>query len=143
MFFVIKRADHRGTRERDFVPMSVRFVIHRNVEWAMLMLGESVFSLLIVPAQHTLNFYVVFVTGCLTVSNVYVHHFVNYETGGLKLSPRGSTLALPALGQVSQSRLAQSINFDETHAEGIISPNAPCTEPSTPLLCDSNKHTGP
>ena len=54
-----------------------RFVIHRNTEWAMLMLGESVFSLLIVRVRGSADFYITFMAGCLTVSMVYIHHFIN------------------------------------------------------------------
>ena len=61
----------RGTREEDQVPVNLTFHIRRNAEWAMLMLGESIFSLLVVPVDHSFGFIVVFVLGTVTVANVY------------------------------------------------------------------------
>ena len=72
---LLDRSKKRSTFKRDFVPMNLKFVIHRNAEWAMLMLGESIFSLLIVPVEHTFEFTVVFILGTLITANVYYHHF--------------------------------------------------------------------
>ena len=59
--FLRERSKRRGTRDQDQVPVNLTFHIHRNAEWAMLMLGESIFSLLIVPVDHSFDFIVVFV----------------------------------------------------------------------------------
>jgi hypothetical protein len=58
------------------VPLNVDFTIHRNGEWTMLMLGESVFSLLIVEVPHETNmFYTTFFCGMLTVILLQYLHF--------------------------------------------------------------------
>jgi len=58
------------------VPMNVGFFIHRIGEWIMLMLGESVFSLLIVDVSNEGNsFYTVFFCGILTVVFLQMLHF--------------------------------------------------------------------
>jgi hypothetical protein len=56
--------------------MNVDFMMHRNGEWTMLMLGESVFSILIVdiPDEGT-DFYVTFYCSVLTVVFLYYLHF--------------------------------------------------------------------
>jgi hypothetical protein len=79
LYAMFQRAKRLDNVERTFVPMSVRFVIHRNTEWSMLMLGESVFSLLIIGVKGSADFFITFLAGCLTVSMVYIHHFVNDE----------------------------------------------------------------
>jgi hypothetical protein len=56
--------------------MNVDFAIHRNGEWTMLMLGESVFSLLIVQVPlDTESFYTIFFCGMLTVILLQYLHF--------------------------------------------------------------------
>ena len=58
------------------VPLNVDFIIHRNGEWMMLMLGESIFSLLIVDvAKKGLEFYLVFYFSLLTVVLLQLLHF--------------------------------------------------------------------
>jgi hypothetical protein len=61
---------------KSIVPMNVDFVMHRTGEWTMLMLGESVFSILIVdiPDEGT-DFYVTFYCSVLTVVFLYYLHF--------------------------------------------------------------------
>jgi hypothetical protein len=56
--------------------MNVGFVIHRNGEWISLMLGESIFSLLIVnvPNENT-AFFTTFYFGILTVMLLQYLHF--------------------------------------------------------------------
>lgn len=51
-----------GGRHKDTnVPMNVDFALHRNGEWIMLMLGESIFSLLIVDVPNeTTEFHITF-----------------------------------------------------------------------------------
>jgi hypothetical protein len=56
--------------------MNIDFSIHRNGEWTMLMLGESVFSLLIVEVPNdSSEFYTAFFCGMLTVILLQYLHF--------------------------------------------------------------------
>jgi hypothetical protein len=56
--------------------MNIDFLIHRNGEWIMLMLGESIFSLLIVyVGKEGDSFYTVFYCGILTVISLQLLHF--------------------------------------------------------------------
>jgi hypothetical protein len=58
------------------VPMNVDFVLHRNGEWTMLMLGESVFSILIVDIPNeSLDFYKTFYFSLLTIVLMQYLHF--------------------------------------------------------------------
>lgn len=49
------------------VPMNIDFAIHRYGEWTMLMLGESVLSLLIVEVSDGSKYYITFYAGVLSV----------------------------------------------------------------------------
>jgi len=56
--------------------MNIEFAIHRNGEWTMLMLGESIFSLLIVDVPNENNdFFATFYCGILTVILLQYLHF--------------------------------------------------------------------
>jgi hypothetical protein len=58
------------------VPMNVDFALHRNGEWTMLMLGESVFSILIVDIPlESLDFYKTFYFSLLTIVLMQYLHF--------------------------------------------------------------------
>lgn len=58
------------------VPINIDFVIHRNGEWIMLMLGESIFSLLIVDVVHEgRDFFTAFYFCLLTVIFLQILHF--------------------------------------------------------------------
>ena len=50
------------------VPMNLEFTLHRLGEWVMLMLGESVLSLLIAPQSNGAKYYVTFYTGITAVT---------------------------------------------------------------------------
>ena len=50
------------------VPMNLEFTLHRFGEWVMLMLGESVLSLLIAPQSNGAKYYVTFYTGITAVT---------------------------------------------------------------------------
>lgn len=52
------------------VPMNLEFTLHRMGEWVMLMLGESVLSLLIAPQSKGARYYVTFYTGILAVTQL-------------------------------------------------------------------------
>jgi hypothetical protein len=56
--------------------MNVDFTLHRNGEWTMLMLGESVFSILIVDIPNeSLDFYKTFYFSLLTIVLLQYLHF--------------------------------------------------------------------
>jgi Bacterial low temperature requirement A protein (LtrA) len=58
------------------VPINIDFMIHRSGEWMMLMLGESIFSLLIVDVKDKgVDFYLVFYFSLLTVILAQLLHF--------------------------------------------------------------------
>jgi len=60
------------------VPMNIDFAIHRYGEWTMLMLGESVLSLLIsndVSDQNETKFYVTFYVGIISVTLLQFLYF--------------------------------------------------------------------
>jgi hypothetical protein len=56
------------------IPMNVDFSIHRHGEWTMLVLGESVLSLLIVDG-FARDFYMIFYSGVVTVVLLQYLHF--------------------------------------------------------------------
>lgn len=57
------------------IPINVDFCIHRYGEWVMLMLGESILSLLIVETTESSDYYVVVFVGILTVIVIQTLHF--------------------------------------------------------------------
>lgn len=65
-----------GRHKECVVPINVDFTIHRNGEWNMLMLGESILSLLIVdvPSEDK-QYYATFYSGLLTVILLQYLHF--------------------------------------------------------------------
>lgn len=56
------------------VPLNIGFFIHRFGEWILLMLGESVLSLLIVPTKRG-DYYIAFFCGILSISILEVLYF--------------------------------------------------------------------
>ena len=62
-FFVPRMKDFRTGN----VPSNIDFLIHRYGEWTMLMLGETVLSLLIVDTTESSMYYIVAGMGVLTV----------------------------------------------------------------------------
>jgi hypothetical protein len=60
------------------VPMNVSYVIHRVGEFAMLMIGETVLSLLVVVMANASKNYLMFGTGMLVACNLHFHHFSTY-----------------------------------------------------------------
>jgi hypothetical protein len=57
------------------IPVNVSFVIHRCGEWTMLMLGESILSLLIVASPTSSEYYITFFCGVLSVILLHYTHF--------------------------------------------------------------------
>lgn len=62
---------------RSTVPMNVDFAIHRYGEWIMLMLGESILSLLIVDIVDTSGYYSTFVGG---IVSIVLLHYLHYQS---------------------------------------------------------------
>ena len=57
------------------VPMNIDYATHRYGEWTMLMLGESVLSLLIVGARQDNDYYQTFYCGIVSISlGQYLHY---------------------------------------------------------------------
>lgn len=57
------------------VPMHINFALHRYGEWTMLLLGESVLSLLIVDLGDGQQYYQIFFSGIVTVILLEYLHF--------------------------------------------------------------------
>ena len=57
----------RGDIRTRFVPNNIDYMIHRYGEWIMLMIGESILSLLIVETTEAGNYYTITTFGVLTV----------------------------------------------------------------------------
>lgn len=65
-----------GGRHKAYtVPMNIDFVIHRLGEWTMLLLGESILSLLIVETSLSANYFVTFYSGLVSVILLQYLHF--------------------------------------------------------------------
>jgi len=57
------------------IPMNIDFSIHRYGEWTMLMLGESILSLLIVEVTEERDYYITFFAGIMSVILLQYLHF--------------------------------------------------------------------
>ena len=74
--YVVFMAPKDGRHKEFMVPVNVDFVIHRFGEWTMLMLGESIFSILIVNVSNeTREYYGTFYGSILTVILLQYLHF--------------------------------------------------------------------
>lgn len=62
---------HGDIRTR-FVPNNVDYMVHRYGEWIMLMVGESILSLLIVETTESRNYYIITTFGVLTVILLHI-----------------------------------------------------------------------
>jgi hypothetical protein len=62
------------------VPMNIDFIIHRYGEWTMLMLGESILSMLIVASPTSGEYYGAFFSGILSVILLQYMHFRSQPT---------------------------------------------------------------
>jgi len=58
---------YTGDLREKFVPNNVDYMIHRFGEWIMLMIGESVLSLLVVETVETPEYYMIEIFGIFTV----------------------------------------------------------------------------
>jgi len=66
-----------GSHTKIMVPLNIDFTIHRYAEWTMLMLGESVFSLLVEEITETTGFYITFFCGLICVILLEYIHFTS------------------------------------------------------------------
>mmetsp|Transcript_47898 Transcript_47898/g.73038 ORF Transcript_47898/g.73038 Transcript_47898/m.73038 type:complete len:540 (-) Transcript_47898:96-1715(-) len=64
-----------GKHKEITVPINVNFAIHRYGEWTMLMLGESVLSLLIVDVTESRAYYKTFFSGIVSITFLEFLHF--------------------------------------------------------------------
>mmetsp|Transcript_8766 Transcript_8766/g.25212 ORF Transcript_8766/g.25212 Transcript_8766/m.25212 type:complete len:582 (+) Transcript_8766:182-1927(+) len=64
-----------GRHKEVTVPMNVSFTIHRYGEFVMLMLGETVLSLLIVDTSESSNYYKAFFSGIISITVLEYLHF--------------------------------------------------------------------
>lgn len=75
MVFVVPRMDG-GDHTKSTVPMNVDYCIHRYGEWTMLMLGETVLSLLMVGGvKDDPEYYKIFSSGIVSISLLEYLHF--------------------------------------------------------------------
>jgi hypothetical protein len=64
-----------GSHKKFTVPMNIGYCIHRYGEWTMLMLGETVLSLLIVDLSEGFDYYKTFFSGIISIILLEYLHF--------------------------------------------------------------------
>jgi hypothetical protein len=64
-----------GSHKKFTVPMNISYCIHRYGEWTMLMLGETVLSLLIVDLSEGYDYYKTFFSGVISIILLEYLHF--------------------------------------------------------------------
>ena len=69
---MISTSGKHGDIRTRFVPNNIDYVIHRYGEWIMLMVGESILSLLIVETTESRNYYTITTFGVLTVILLHI-----------------------------------------------------------------------
>mmetsp|Transcript_8566 Transcript_8566/g.21436 ORF Transcript_8566/g.21436 Transcript_8566/m.21436 type:complete len:669 (+) Transcript_8566:40-2046(+) len=72
---MVLRLPKDGSHKSISIPMNIDFCFHRYGAWIMLMLGESVLSLLIVVAPDTSDYYKTFFSGILSITLLEYLHF--------------------------------------------------------------------
>jgi hypothetical protein len=81
LFTLVRKIGKVNSKKKDvrdyFVPSNIDFQIHRFGEFTMLMIGESVLSLLIVGTTEAKNYYV---TECLGILTVVVIQLLKFES---------------------------------------------------------------
>jgi len=71
-----------GQHKKLMVPTNVDFTIHRHGEWTMLMLGESILSILIVDVPHESGeYFATFFCALITVALIHNLHFRSQPHG--------------------------------------------------------------
>jgi hypothetical protein len=65
-----------GDVTKNMVPMNIEFAIHRYGEWTMLLLGESILSLLVVDTSlESSDYYITFYAGIISVTMLQFLHY--------------------------------------------------------------------
>lgn len=64
-----------GGHKKHNVPMNIEYILHRFGELTMLLLGESVLSVLIVETTRTLEYHVTFYAGIVSLILIQYMHF--------------------------------------------------------------------
>ena len=86
----------RGNFNDYRVPLNLEFMSHRLGEWIMLMLGESILSLLIVAESNGFRYFVTFYTGILSVTMLQYIYFrtqpYNIDDHAMRRSASGGLL---------------------------------------------------
>lgn len=61
------------------IPLHVEYTLHRHGEWVMLMIGESILSLIVgAPRASDTNFYLIFGLGFLCATSMqFIHYYTN------------------------------------------------------------------
>lgn len=109
--------------------MNINFVIHRFGEWTMLMLGESVLSLLVVDVSETSQYYKTLFSGIVSITLLEYLHFRSQphlpEDHAMRRSKEAGitfhylmtfySMALVALG-TSYKMLLYEVNKEKTYS---------------------------
>jgi hypothetical protein len=74
------------------VPMNVEFSAHRKGEFCMLMLGESIISIIIVPLHNSANFFATYCLSYFLVATICLLHFSCYPTNPNEHALRRSSM---------------------------------------------------
>ena len=91
------------------VPVNVTYVIHRIGEWIMLMLGESILSLLIVVSPTKGEYYITFFCSILSVVLLHYLHFRSQPSSPDDHAIRRKRSAGHAFGMLMQTYSAALI----------------------------------
>jgi hypothetical protein len=114
------------------IPLNITFVIHRYGEWTMLMLGESVLSLLIVDVSETSKYYSTLFSGIVSITLLEYLHFRSQphdpDDHAMRRSKEAGivfsylmtlySMALVALG-TSYKMLLYEVNKEKTYSTAV------------------------
>jgi len=97
------------------IPYDGEYIIHRHGEWIMLMLGESVLSLLIVQISYGKEYYVTFYCGILSVMGFQSLHYHSQphhaEEHAMRRSTKAGTLFFLLMGIYSMALVAIGASY--------------------------------
>lgn len=74
----MRKMKKQGRIDEAGVPMSTNYFIQRVGEFCMLIIGESVLSLLALQVEPDYENYLMFGASALIACNLYFHHFSTY-----------------------------------------------------------------
>lgn len=66
---------YQGRGRENSVPMNMEHSIHRHGEWTMLMLGEGILQLIVVPVKPIGEFYATFIVGYMLMALLQLLHY--------------------------------------------------------------------